>query len=263
MARCWWYGVDATAAIVVLAIGCGSQAEGPGADVGLGGAATGATAGSAGTAGVDRGFSGGSSGGVRADGGGSEGAKECPSPPPAPETGDMLDEDLSIASTADAEGAAGLSEITGSLLIAPTFPGVLYLPNLQRVGGDVYLQGNVVAGAPESEWASITELRLPNLQSIGGELFLYLTGALVETDFRGLETVGSRVYYMRNLALRRIGLDSLAQGPVDIQASPLAASCEIDAICAQVGASGCGSQYSNPDCACVARCTRLEPRCGN
>jgi hypothetical protein len=174
----------------------------------------------------------------------------------------VLEGDVTIATTTDAEGASELSEITGSLVIAASFPGVLSLPNLQQVGGDVHLEGNAVAGAPESTWASITELRLPNLQSIGGELFLYLTGALVETDFRSLETVGTRVYYMRNLALRRIGLDSITTGPVDIQASPLAASCEIDAICARIGSMGCGSQYSDPDCTCIEHCGRLEPSCG-
>jgi hypothetical protein len=247
MVRRWWQGVDAPAALVVLAIGCGSQAAS-------------AEAGGSGAGGGGSGAGGGGSGG---GGGASQAATDCPSPPPAPQAGDALDGDLTIASAADAEGAAGLAEITGSLLIAPSFPGVLYLPELQRVGGDVYLEGHVVAGAPESEWASITELRLPNLESIGGELFIYLTGALVETDFRSLQTVGSRVYYMRNLALRRIGLDSITAGPVDIQASPLAASCEIDAICAQIGATGCGSQYSDPDCSCLERCERLEPSCGD
>jgi hypothetical protein len=175
----------------------------------------------------------------------------------------VLDGDLSVASAVVVEGAAGLSEITGSLRILPAFSGVLYLPNLERVGGDVQLAGVAVAGAPESDWAGITELRLPNLQSIGGELYVYLTGALVETDFRNLESVGSRVYYMRNLALRRVGLDSITTGPVDIQASPVAASCEIEAICAQIGATSCGSEYSDPDCSCLERCGRLEPSCGD
>jgi hypothetical protein len=215
-------------AMVVLALGCGSEPDG-------------------------------------AAGKASEGSTDtdCPSPPPAPRAGEVLDGDVTITSATDAEGAAGLSEITGTLLIASSFSGVLYLPNLQRVGGDVHLEGDVAAGAAESEWAGITELRLPNVQSIGGELYLYLTGALVETDFRSLEVVGSRVYYMRNLALRRIGLDSITAGPVDIQASPLAASCEIDAICARIGAPSCGSEYSDPDCSCVERCQRLEPSCGD
>jgi hypothetical protein len=184
----------------------------------------------------------------------------CPSVPPA--TGsEVFDGDLFIVSAADGEAAAKWSEITGSLRIEPTYPGVLSLPNLERVGGDVYLEGNAVAGMEESPWALITELRLPNLKSIGGQLFVYLTTQLVETDFRNLETVGYRVYYMRNLALRRIGLDALVvdgTAGVSIQASPVAASCEIEAIC---GGPGCGEQYSDADCTCEQRCDRLEPSC--
>jgi len=186
---------------------------------------------------------------------------ECPSEPNAPAGTALLDGDLIIASLADAAAAAHLSEVSGTLRIDPSFPGVLSLPNLVRVGGDVYLEGHAVAGAPVTEWAGITALRLPNLTRIGGQLFVYLTGSLTETDLRKLDTVGDRVYYMRNLALRRIGLDSLQDGAVDIQASPQAASCEIDAVCAQIGGTGCGAQYSDPDCTCERRCGRLEPAC--
>jgi hypothetical protein len=172
----------------------------------------------------------------------------------------VFDGDLLIASSGDAEAASAWSELTGTLRIAPSYQGVLYLPNLVRVGGDVFLEGNAVAGMDESTWALITELRLPNLESIGGQLYVYLTAQLVETDFRNLETVGYRVYYMRNLALRRIGLDSLtgSAASTSIQASPEAASCEIEAIC---GGSGCGEQYSDADCTCDVRCGRREPHC--
>lgn len=192
---------------------------------------------------------------------GAGGAPECPSEAQAPIGSDVLDGDLVIASLADAAAAEHVSEVSGTLRIAPSFPGVLSLPNLVRVGGDVYLEGHVVAGAPEAEWAQITELRLPNLTRIDGQLFLYLTGALTETDLRKLKTVGERVYYMRNLALRRIGLDLLEDATVDIQASPQAAGCEIDAVCAQIGGTSCGTEYSDPDCTCEQRCGRLEPNC--
>jgi hypothetical protein len=131
------------------------------------------------------------------------------------------------------------------------------------VAGDVRLEGHAVAGVPASEWAAITVLRLPNLKSIGGELYLYLTGALVETDFRSLASVGDRVYFMRNLALRRVGLDAIMAGSVSIQASPVAAACEIEAICAQVGSTDCGAGFSDPACSCETRCGRLEPRCAD
>jgi hypothetical protein len=176
-------------------------------------------------------------------------------------SGDVLDGDLIIATVADAVAAEHVAEVSGTLQIAPTFPGVLSLPNLVRVGKDVYLEGHAVAGAPSAEWSQITELRLPNLTHIGGQLFVYLSGSLTETDLRKLETVGERVYYMRNLALRRIGLDLLKDASVEIYASPQAAACEIEAVCAQVGGTACGSVYSDSNCSCELRCGRLEPNC--
>lgn len=189
----------------------------------------------------------------------SESTGPCPSLSP-PEAGDVVATDLIITTVDDAASALAISEVGGSLLISRTFPGVLHLPNLRRVGGDVRLQGDQVMIPPES-WSAMTELRLPHLESIGGELFLYLTGALVETDLRSLKTVGKRVYYMRNVALRRIGLDSIANGSVSIQASPLSAACEIDAICKRIGATDCGAEYSDASCSCVEQCGRLEPHC--
>lgn len=237
--------------IIAPAIGCGTEAEVPAAVAGSAGATT-----------AGDGASGeGDSDAARAGAAGAGGEMSCPKLPPAPEADQVLDGDLTISSVADAESALPIAEITGSLVITPSFPGVLYLPNLQRVGADVQLEGNAVAGRPESEWAAISELRLPNLERIGGELYLYLTGALVETDLRSLHTVGERVYYMRNVALRRIGLDSITAGSVSIQASPLAAACEIDAICERVGAGSCGAEYSDPNCDCAEHCGRLEPRC--
>jgi hypothetical protein len=238
---------SACALLLFSAVGC---EEGEPAEQGVAGSAGQGVAGSAG-----QGVAGSTEQGVA----GAAGALDCPSQPAAPAGSDVLDGDLVISTIADALAAQDLSEISGTLQIAPTFPGVLSLPNLVRVGKDVYLEGHVVAGAPEAEWAQITELRLPNLAHIGGQLFVYLTGALTETDFRKLEAVGERVYFMRNLALRRIGLDLLKAADVGIQASPRAAACEIDAVCGQVG--GCGAEYSDPNCTCELRCGRLEPSC--
>ena len=195
--------------------------------------------------------------------GGEASPPTCPSDPPPPQAGGVVEGDLIIADAADAVSALSVAEVRGSLVIEPSFPGELDLPNLQNVGGDVRLEGHAVAGAPESQWAAITALRLPNLQSVGGELFVYLTGQLVETDFRRLTVVGEQIYFMRNLALRRVGLDALVDGSVSIQASPVAAACEIEAICAQVGSTGCGAEYSTPGCSCETRCGRLEPSCAD
>jgi hypothetical protein len=225
---------------VALSAGCGSNAAQP---AGVAGDAGDADAGSA--------------------AGGAASGSACPSAPPAPETGNVVPGDLIIRQAADAVAAFSVAEVAGSLVIEPSFPGELSLPNLQNVAGDVRLEGHAVAGMPESQWAAITALRLPNLQSVGGELYVYLTGQLVETDFRRLAIVGEQIYFMRNLALRRVGLDALMAGSVSIQASPVAAACEIEAICARVGSMGCGAEYSDPACSCEMRCGRLEPRCAD
>lgn len=149
--------------------------------------------------------------------------------------------------------------MTGDITVLPSYTGALELPNLLRVGGSVIVWGDAVEYS--DIWHGITALRLPNLTSIGDELFVYLTQCLAETDFRSLRSVGYRVYYMRNLGLRRVGLDSFEQGAVEIAASPLVAVCELDAICMRVGIPICGQQYSNEDCTCATRCGRLEPHC--
>jgi hypothetical protein len=190
---------------------------------------------------------------------GGGGAPPCPAKPVAV-PGDVREGDVVIATRADAEAARTLSEITGDLTVLPSFCGALELPNLVTVGGSVRVEAEL--SAPQQlTWPDLTALRLPNLTSIGNELYLYLTDMLVETDFRSLESVGYRVYYMRNMALRRIGLDSLSQGSVMIMASPLAAPCEIEAICNQVGSTNCGATTPEVTCTCETRCERLEPVC--
>jgi hypothetical protein len=103
---------------------------------------------------------------------------------------------------------------------------------------------------------------LPNLKSIGGEIMVYLTNALVETDFRSLESVGYRVYYERNIVLRRFGLDSLAQtGSLVFSACFEAARCELEAICSQVAPTTCAISTGLTTCACETSCGRLAPVC--
>lgn len=194
-------------------------------------------------------------------GGGQAGNSECESGADSPASGRSVEGDLLIVSPADAEAAQDVSEITGSLEITTAFEGVLDLPNLVTVGGRVSISGGSSADGQSVVWPGITELRLPNLTSIGDELYVYLTDALVETDLRSLTHVGYRVYYMRNLALERIGLDALSYADVSIQSCPVAAACEIDAICARVGQTECGRVYSDPDCTCNERCGRTESSC--
>jgi hypothetical protein len=190
-----------------------------------------------------------------AGGGGAPGCAAIPAPVP----GGVHEGDLVIASAADIETARALSEVVGNVIIDSHYCGAVDLPNIVTVGGSVTLSGDAVAG---NLLSNITALRMPNLTSIGDELFVYLTDSLVETDFRSLQTVGYRVYYMRNLGLRRIGLDALGQSSVSIAATPLAASCEIDAVCTQAGVPTCGSiSGAQTNCTCETLCGRLEPVC--
>jgi hypothetical protein len=191
---------------------------------------------------------------------GGGGAPGCPTPPTAV-PGEVREGDLVIATRADAEAARALSEVTGDVTVLPSYCGVLELPNLVTVGGSVRVSAEMSEDAQDVFYPKVTALRLPNLASIGNELFIYLAYSLVETDFRSLETVGYRVYYMRNLALRRIGLDSLTQASATFSACPLAAPCEIEAICNQVGSTGCGATSSEVACTCETHCDRLEPVC--
>jgi hypothetical protein len=191
---------------------------------------------------------------------GGGGAPAC-APKPVALPGNVHEGDVVIATRADAEAARALSEITGDLTVLPSYCGPLELPNLVTVGGSVRVQPENLGDTQQKIYPELTALSLPNLTSIGSELFLYLAYSLVETDFRSLESVGYRVYYMRNLALRRIGLDSLTQGDVTLAALPVAAPCEIEAICNQVGSTGCGATTPEVTCTCETRCERLEPVC--
>lgn len=113
------------------------------------------------------------------------------------------------------------------------------------------------------DWPAITELRLPNLTSVGGELFIYRTDALIETDFRSLESVGTRVYIHRNLVLQRIGLGSLSDAPdVHVSANPEFPECELQALCDRLGSATCGAfGFGREDCSCASRCGVLEAMC--
>ncbi len=266
--------------IVIGCSGADPSTLDPGEEEGSGGT-SGATGGSAASGGTTAGTGAtggaGAAGGTSATGGtaatgsdcvpmeppaGGGGAPGC-APYPAPVAGGVLEGDLYIATAADAEAARGYSEITGNLLVDPRYCGVLELPNLVRVGGDVNASGS--SSSTEVTWPNLTVLRLANLESIGGEIMVYLTMALVETDFRSLESVGVRVYYERDLALRRIGLDSLTDvSQVLIEAVPVAARCEIEAICSQVPAApaaSCAITGGMNTCTCETTCGRLTPVC--
>jgi len=174
--------------------------------------------------------------------------------------GETLDGDLVLAGVADAQAAESLSEVTGSVIVLPSYEGPLALANLTRVGGSVRVEAVLIENATEYDYPRVTDLALPNLETIGDELYLYLATSLVEADFRALIEVGTQVYVHRNVALRVLRLDSFEQGGVLITAN-LLPQCAIDAVCAQVGGQSCGNSLSPEGCACIPRCGRLEPDC--
>jgi hypothetical protein len=194
-------------------------------------------------------------------GGGAGATSDCADDALLPEQGRSVEGDLIVAFASDAAAARDVSDIDGDLIVLTSYAGALELPNLERVGGSVRVSGETSADGKSVVWPQITELRLPNLTDIGDELYVYLTDALVETDLHRLERVGTQVYFMRNLALRRAGLDSLREGSVSLQACPVLAACEVEAVCSNVGASSCGEQYSDPSCSCELVCGRIESSC--
>lgn len=190
---------------------------------------------------------------------GSGGAPDCPSES-QPLEGDVVEGDQVIATAEQANALRTVTQITGDLQVASSYSGVLELPNLRVLGGSLVVESPLIENHTAIDWGRMTELRLPNLQSIGGRLYLYLTNALVETDFHRLESVGAEVYIYRNVALRRIGLDSLSQAPSVYFADDLAAAqCEVDAICSRVGKI-CGPAGGSK-CSCELLCGRIVPHC--
>ncbi len=123
---------------------------------------------------------------------------------PAP--GDTFEGDFLITRAADVEALRTFSEVTGSLIVSSTEALDVTLPDLVSIGGDVNVDST-----------EIVRLALPNLKAIGGELWLYLNLALLEIDVRSLESLGTRVYVHRNVAVSSVQLFALAEiagGPV-------------------------------------------------
>ena len=154
-----------------------------------------------------------------------------------------------IYNAADATAAQAYTGITGSLVMGVGFAGVVDLPRLRTVGGDVFAEGG-----------GLTNLRAPNLTSIGNDLWIYLVTALVEVDLRSLVTVGGRLWVYRNPKLATLRLDALRQVAEDVEIrddSPLGA-CVVDDIVSHITAGmtivGLGTPHPMP------LRDRLQPR---
>jgi hypothetical protein len=179
----------------------GTMAGTGGAISGTGGAISG-TGGGPGAGGGSPAGSGGSfpgSGGSHPGTGGAGGASSvsCLAPPPA--AGAVWSGALEIGTAADVAAARGYAEVTGGIFVDAAFSGVVDLPDIVSVGGDVYIEST-----------GVTAVRMPNLSRLTGMLWMYLNLSLSEADFRSVG-VASRVFINRNPKLTLIRMDSLRQ----------------------------------------------------
>jgi hypothetical protein len=194
-------------------------------------------------------------------GAGAGGAAACVAPP-APSAGASVHTgDLTISDAAGLEAARALSEVTGTLRVAPALSGRLDLPNLRVIGGDLIVEA--VSGSPGTlVFPLISDLRLVNLTRIGGDLWLYLATSLVEADLPSLASVGGEVYVHRNVLLRDVGLDSLRDVGISVHFSAnQLARCEVDAIVAALRTGTYSGLGGDRDCVCETMCGHIVPRC--
>jgi hypothetical protein len=250
----------AAAAVVALAatlLGCSH-----GGSIATGGDAAAAGAGGTGTGDPDGERTDGAGTGGTAGGAGTGGAAACVAPPAPSSDTRVHTGDLTIADPAGLEAARALSEVTGTLRVAPALSGALDLPNLRVIGGDLIVEAVLVSPGTTFAYPSISDVRMVNLTRIGGDLWIYLATALVETDLRSLASVGGEVYVHRNTQLRGVGLDSLRDvgSSVHFSANQLA-RCEVDAIVAALHTGTFSGLGGDKDCACVTTCGHLVARC--
>lgn len=195
-------------------------------------------------------------------GSGVGGAAGCAAPPAPTGEARVHAGDLTITDAAGAEAARSLTEVTGTLRVAPPLAGTLELPNLQAIGGDLRVEEVTVSPGSSAGYPLISHLRLVNLTRIGGALWIYLATALVETDLRGLASVGGDVFVHRNLKLRTVGLDSLHDVGSTVHFSAnLLARCEVDAIVAALESGTFNGLGGDRDCACETTCGHVVPSC--
>jgi hypothetical protein len=123
---------------------------------------------------------------------------------PAPQ---VLEGDASIAVAADVERLSKYTGITGKLVIKRADVDSVELPNLEFIGGKLYVQKNRL----------LTRLGLPRLERIGDEpgvtAIIERNDALRTVDLGGLETVSCSLLVRANPALVELDLGSLVTLP--------------------------------------------------
>jgi hypothetical protein len=224
-----------------LALGCESPEEGSTEAAAGAGAAVGAEAAS------DGGFA-----------GEADGAPSC-LPDPEPAGSGVYEGDVTLSAPSDVAAIAELEEIHGSLRVLSTYSGVLELPNLRRLSGDLQVEGSP---GPATGLDQVTSLRLANLQQIGGQLWIYLAWSLSEVDLRSLESVTGQVFIMRNLSMRVARFDALEEvgGSVTFAAQTSLPSC-VTASNPVLGGAAFANGAADKSCHCESPCGYLQAQC--
>ena len=175
-----------------------------------------------------------------------------------PQGSGVFEGDVTLSKPSDVAAIADFAEIRGSLRILPTYAGVVDLPSLQKLGGDLHVDDPL---SPAIESIQLTSLRVPNLQRIDGELWIYLALKLTELDLHSLESVAGRVFIMRNLSLRIVRLDRLtAAGGVIFSAQTSLPSCATEAVPVLTDVT-LANGSADTDCHCESPCGYPQARC--
>lgn len=167
--------------------------------------------------------------------------------------------DVTLATEDDVAAIADVAEIHGSLRVTETFSGVLSLPNLTYLGGELHVEGS---DGPPSLPNQVTSVRLPNLERIDGQLWLYLAWNLRELDLRSLESVGGQIFIMRNISLQVARFDSLTEveGGVTFSAQLSLPGCITEPF-PLIGGESLANGSADQDCHCESPCGYLQARC--
>lgn len=167
--------------------------------------------------------------------------------------------DVTLSTPDDVAAIADLAEIRGSLRVLSTYSGVLDLPNLRLLRGDLHVEGTP---GPATVVNQLTSLRLPNLERIDGEVWIYLAWNLGELDLRSLESVAGQLFIMRNVSMRVARLDALAEvaGGVTFQAQTSLPSCVTDPV-PLLADTALANGAADTRCHCESPCGYLEAKC--
>jgi hypothetical protein len=236
-----------------LAMACASPGEGAtDAAAGAGAVGAGAAAGAGTAAGAGAAANEG-----RSDGG-SDSAPTC-LPDPEPAGDGVYEGDVTLTTPSDVAAIVDFEEIRGSLRVPSTYSGVLELPNLRRLSGDLHIEGSP---GPKPELDQVTSLRLANLQHLGGELWIYLAWSLSEVDLRSLESVTGQIFIMRNLSMRVARFDALQEvgGGVTFAAQTSLPQC-VTALNPILGSAASANGSADTTCHCESPCGYVQAQC--